>query len=221
MAHTQNADEAYALAKKELIKIENEAGAYKTSLFEEKNHKTKNRLSIADKKIRQQYLEKKKIFEFWKNIYRLKYDLIDNFKRHKPTLSNPEMEEMQAEADILAQAIVKGIERLRKDYKIIGTPSIQNLLILAKLKKRGACKHWAEDILHIITSINRKYFMAYWGEAHPHKMTEHNVAVLVPLGSKFEDGLLIDPWRKAGKPFWILVKDDPHPFKQWMDYKPK
>ncbi|MBX7147441.1 hypothetical protein K1X76_00020 [bacterium] len=221
IAQAQNADEMYQLSQNRLKAIVNQAGSYKISIFNDSNYKNLNKLSSADKKLKKQYLEQKKIFSFWETVYRLKHDLIRNFNHHHLSLDEKQNEAMTNEADILAQAIIKRIEYLKKEYKIVGTPSLQNLLILAKIKKRGACKHWAQDLLETITAIKRDYFTAYWAEAHPGKITEHNVAVLVPQGAPFESGLIIDPWRRAGEPFWILVKDDPHPFKPWPHFQPR
>ena len=93
------------------------------------------------------------------------------------------------------------------------------MMIDVGVRKRGACKHWAEDLLNYLRTVERKYFQVAWGEANMQKITEHNVAVIIPNGQPFDSGMMVDPWRTSGIPFWLKVKKDKHyHWQHWRDF---
>ncbi len=210
--------------------------------FNENNRKPLSGLSKKEKRFQKEYKELKKNFSYWNEVYHLKQALIETYKgvgagskpaqavrnlcRGEPMCSprpthGSATTQMEDEANRLAIKLIQGIMRLAEEYKINTFPLVHNFLINFGLAKRGACKHWAEDILKIIEGIPRDYFVAYWAEHKPGSIAEHNVAVLAPAGATLRDGLLIDPWRTAGKPFWIRVDADHHQWKPWAFYEPK
>jgi hypothetical protein len=153
-----------------------------------------------------------------KPIHDLKEDLIALYTKHH-TLSDTEHNDLKQEATMLALGIFNETQRLEDKYGTFILPVIHNLLIDIRLKKRGACKHWAEDLLEFLKPINRQFFDVTWGEAYPGQILEHNTAVLIPKGRPFEDGLYIDPWRTSGRLYWQRIPDDHHyPWKQWPKY---
>lgn len=166
-----------------------------------------------------QYARLKKELAFWENVYGFKRDLLNRYLTIHP--DEQELPALNDETDHLALGIIEGIEKFRRSYKIGTFPIVHNLFIQMHLKKRGACKHWAEDLLTLINTMEHPHFTSLWAEAHPGAMNEHNVAVLVPRGADFREGLLIDPWRTAGKPFWTIVKKDSYPWQQWNGYQPR
>lgn len=128
-------------------------------------------------------------------------------------------EELEKEALKLALTTYDKVVSLKQQYKSFPVPILHNLFIDLSFKKRGACKHWAEDLLKHLRSIDRKFFTVTWGEANPKKMTEHNVAVIYPNTGEFKNGLIVDPWRTAGKPYWIEVKKDKkYKWQPWSYY---
>jgi len=133
--------------------------------------------------------------------------------------SEKEQAEMHQEATYLAVTLFDETARLKKKYKLFPIPILHNSFINVGIKKRGACLHWAEDLLDFMRPIKRKYFTVTWGEAYPGTMLEHNVAVIMPKDRPFKDGLLFDPWRTGGKPYWAKVTEDPHyTWNQWSGY---
>ncbi|MBU0505982.1 MAG: hypothetical protein ABII18_03970 [bacterium] len=153
-----------------------------------------------------------------KPINDLKEDLLALYTKHF-TLSKTEHEALTQEATMLALGIFNETKRLEDKYGTFILPVIHNMLIDIRLKKRGACKHWAEDLLEFLKPIQRKFFDVTWGEAYPGLILEHNTAVLIPKGRPFEDGLYIDPWRTSGRLYWQRVPEDHHyPWKQWPKY---
>lgn len=190
-------------------------------LFEGGNPHGRTALDRSERRKKTRYLELSRSLYFWEKAAGLKKDLINDFLVFNKNLVDHELESLDHEANRLSVELVRGIDSLKEEYKIGTFPIVHNFFIDLGLKKRGACKHWAEDLLEIISRIPRDNFTAWWGEAHPGGIREHNVAVLVPKGASFEDGILIDPWRTAGKPYWSIVKKDNHPWKPWAGYEPR
>ena len=54
-----------------------------------------------------------------------------------------------------------------------------------------------------------KTLVLHWGEAYPNTTSENNALVVTARNQRFEDGILIDGWRRAGRLFWCpVIKDD-------------
>jgi len=151
-------------------------------------------------------------------IHNLKKDIVDLYLE----FYNEQIfdrSKLNHEASVLAVGLFEEIARLKKKYKSIFIPIFHNMMIDVGVRKRGACKHWAEDLLTYMTPIKRDFFYIAWGEANMQKITEHNVAVIFPIGRSFDEGMMIDPWRTSGKPFWIKLKDDKHyHWQQWSQF---
>lgn len=150
-------------------------------------------------------------------IQNLQTDLVALYLTEAP--KNTDKAKISVEAQRIAEGVIPEIARLKKKYHLFPIPVVHNMMISVGLKKRGACKHWAEDLLTFLRTIPREYFYVMWGEANPGKMHEHNVAVLIPNYGSFQDGLFIDPWRTAGIPLWKSVTADAHyKWQPWEDY---
>ncbi len=168
------------------------------------------------KKTYDSLMEKKVVLD---PVHQLASDLEKRFLDTQSDLSSINRADVHTETTRLAIGLFKEIERLDAQFKMFPIPIVHNFLIDTGFKDRGACKHWAEDLLTYLRTVDRKYFDVTWGEANPQKADEHNVAVLIPRGLTFNDGIFIDPWRTSGKAFWMRVTDDHHyPWKQWPDY---
>lgn len=158
-----------------------------------------------DKKRRARYAVLRDEVAFWTTVVDLQHELVNM----APSSGD--------EASVMASQLVSEILRLNKTYKVRLTPWTQNLLINMKLAKRGFCRHWAEDLTHFYEDhfSQNSYFGVIWAEAHAHSIREHNTMVIIPKGGELKEGLVIDPWRTGGKPFWIRVKDDHYPWQIW------
>lgn len=163
------------------------------------------------------HVKKTKIQKQNEFIQHLQDDLVAMYLKGAP--KNVNAPQVAAEAHRIAAGVIPEITRLKKVYHLFPIPVAHNMMISVGLKKRGACKHWAEDLLIYLRTVPREYFYVMWGEANPGKMHEHNVAVLVPNYGTFQDGIFIDPWRTAGIPFWLPVTADHHyKWHAWEDY---
>lgn len=184
--------------------------------FEEKGKVTPS-MSRKNRQKKKAYRELTREVEFWGYAAGLKKDLVKSYA----AVHGETPPEAQAEANQLAYSVIKAIEKLRDLYNIHTFPLVHNFIIDIGLASRGGCKHWAEDVLNVIDTVEHPHFTAWWAEAHPGKMTEHNTAVIAPRGAPFDAGIMIDPWRTAGAPYWSLVKEDDHPWQVWSGYQPR
>lgn len=100
--------------------------------------------------------------------------------------------------------------QLVKTFEMTSPPQFHNFLVNVGLKEKGLCYHWS-DALYVHFVQSRAYLSfefhlvganvgSYW--------TEHNSMVVVGRGMKVEEGVLIDPWRDAGKLYFSKLKDD-------------
>lgn len=167
--------------------------------------------------LRQRYLYLNRKIAIYKPVFDLKESLKAMYL--KGATQSIDASALNEESLKLTIGLMDEIGRLKQKYRSFAIPIVHNMLIDIGVKKRGACKHWAEDLLDYMRPIPRQFFAITWGEAYPKKFNEHNVAVIYPNYGKFKDGLLIDPWRTSGKPYWITVKDDHHyKWKKWPLY---
>lgn len=187
-----------------------------THYLPKKTHTSSRRMSPKKVALYSQLRVIKPQKEKFDHIFALKEDLKKMYLEKNKTIDHKALD---LEATKIAILVFDEIVRLKKKYKSFFIPLVHNMLIDVGMKKRGACKHWAEDLLTFLRTIDRKYFFVTWGEAHPGKMGEHNVAVIFPDYAQFHDGILIDPWRTSGDPFWVRVKKDKkYPWQPWDDY---
>lgn len=114
------------------------------------------------------------------------------------------------EAFNLADTAIKTTNALASRYGTSGSPEYHNVMVNLGLRNRGLCWHWATDLLNTFFALNLKTIDFMWAEANAgSELSEHNVAVIVPAADmRLESGLIFDPWRASGKPYWILLKDD-------------
>lgn len=135
---------------------------------------------------------------------------------HKGTPHSPELEN---EATRIALTLFKRTFVLKDEFKMNFIPSLHNFLYDVGLKPAGECYHWAEGLLEQVKPMPREFFLVTWAHSKPKTNAEHNVTVIFPREASFDDGLLFDPWRTGGKPFWRSPKIDPHfKWKKWDDY---
>lgn len=114
------------------------------------------------------------------------------------------------EAFDLANTAIKTTDTLARKYGMSGPPEYHNVMVNLGIRDRGLCWHWTTDLLNTFFALNLKTIDFMWAEAHAGSdLSEHNVAVIVPAAdARLENGLIFDPWRTSGKPYWILLKDD-------------
>jgi len=186
--------------------------------FKKTKGKQSYRFTAKQNRVRQDYKKLIEQMRFLEPMNKLRIALNDLYLEYYAKTSF-DREALNRESTELAIGLIKQAEVLRKKYKSFFIPIFHNMMMDVGIKKRGACKHWAEDILEYVRPIKREFFYAAWGEANMGTFMEHNVAVLIPEGRPFEDGLMFDPWRTSGNPFWVKLKDDKHyRWQRWLTY---
>ena len=113
------------------------------------------------------------------------------------------------EAKDLARKAIIHSKTLAKQYNLVKPPLFQNFLVNIGLRKKGLCWQFAFDMLSFMKKQNYKSFDYYIGGANVgNYWSEHNVLVVTCRGSKFKDGILLDPWRNSGDLYFSKLKDD-------------
>lgn len=182
-----------------------------------KNH-GKIKLSAGQVVWAEQYKKNQEILSLYSEIDGLR-DSLNKIYLDQNHVDNTTFKRLNDESTRLAIGLFGETKRLKAEYRSIFMPIVHNMMIDIGVRKRGACKHWAEDLLEYLKMQKREFFFVTWGEANPKKMTEHNVAVLYPVTGNFYDGIFVDPWRTSGIPFWLSTTKDKHyHWKPWDYY---
>src|SRR5947199_10537199 len=113
-----------------------------------------------------------------------------------------------AEAELVSVTAHTTARKLAKDYRVVLNPEFTVFLVNVGLRKRGWCGHWAQDIGAKLKELKSKTLVLHWGEAYPNTSSENNALVVSARNQRFEDGIIIDGWRRAGRLFWCPVKKD-------------
>jgi len=119
------------------------------------------------------------------------------------------------EAGDLAQTAISYSYHLAEEYRVVRPAIFHNLLVRIGLKDRGLCYQWTEDLTNRLCLMQLKSFQLHWGVAYRgSELREHNTVVVTARGQKFEEGIVLDPWRNSGDLFWARVKYDHYPWKE-------
>ena len=87
-------------------------------------------------------------------------------------------------------------------------PEFQCFLINVGLRKRGWCGHWTRDIGERLKELKLKTLVLHWGVAYDGTSSENNCVVVTARNQPFQDGIILDGWRRGGRLFWCAVKKD-------------
>jgi len=103
---------------------------------------------------------------------------------------------------------------LADEYNMASPALYHNMLVNLGLRERGLCCHWAEDLHAKLRELNTSSLKFDWLVArHGSQLREHNTVVIYASGSTWGNGIVFDPWRKAGIPHWNKVAGDEYPWK--------
>lgn len=104
--------------------------------------------------------------------------------------------------------------QLASEYRLVRPPLFHNLLINLKLKQRGLCYQWAEDLAAKLQTLHLESLELHWGVAHPQSVREHNTVVVTAWNRTFTTGIVLDPWRRSGSLVWRNVTNDNY---KWIE----
>lgn len=122
------------------------------------------------------------------------------------------------EADHCATVAIKYSRLLIEAYDITEPIELNNIMVNMGLKKRGLCYELAADLCAELKDQRYSSLTFTRGIAWRDRLfDEHNTVIVTAPGQRFEDGLVLDPWRNAGKLRWARVKNDHYPWIPWKE----
>ena len=113
-------------------------------------------------------------------------------------------------------AYMTGLE-LRREWRVVWIPGVQNLLVNMGARKGGLCFQWATELLVRLDALKLQTLELHWAESGANTNAEHNVIVVTARGQAFEKGILLDNWRYSGQLVWTQVSMDPE--YHWTENK--
>ncbi len=113
-------------------------------------------------------------------------------------------------------AYMTGLE-LRREWRVVWLPGVQNLLVNMGARKGGLCFQWATELLVRLDALKLQTLELHWAESFAKTSGEHNVIVVTARGQAFEKGILLDNWRYSGQLVWTQVGMDPE--YHWTENK--
>src|SRR6266487_283688 len=102
------------------------------------------------------------------------------------------------EAKLLAECAYATVSKLRREYRMFGTPIFNNFLIYHGIRKRGYCYQWSEDLLIALDRLKLTSLELHWGEYDPNTWRENNCIVVTAKGQPFKRGIMLECWRHLG-----------------------
>ena len=112
------------------------------------------------------------------------------------------------EAELLSLTAHTASRDCARKYGFVLSPEFQNFLIHMGKRQRGYCGHYARDIGERLKELKLKTFVLHWGAAFAGTSDESNCLVVTARNQPFEDGIVLDGWRRGGRLFWSAVKKD-------------
>jgi hypothetical protein len=112
------------------------------------------------------------------------------------------------EAELVSVTAHTASRSLAREYRVAWNSGFQNLLIHMGKRQRGYCGHYTRDIGERLKELRPKTLVLHWAGAHAGTPDENNCLVVTARNQPFEDGIIIDGWRKAGRLFWCPLKKD-------------
>jgi len=122
------------------------------------------------------------------------------------------------EAKLLAQCAYATVSKLRREYRMFGTPIFNNFLIYHGLRKRGYCYQWSEDLLIALDALKLTSLELHWGEYDPGTWRENNCIVVTAKGQPFNRGIMLECWRHLGHLYFGPVVSDWEPYVENSAY---
>ena len=112
------------------------------------------------------------------------------------------------EAELLSVTAHTASRDCAREYHLVWTPIFQNLLIHMGKRQRGYCGHYTRDIGERLKELKLKTLVLHWGAAFAGTIDENNCLVVTARNQPFEDGIVLDGWRRGGRLFWCALKKD-------------
>ncbi len=148
--------------------------------------------------------------------YNRVYQLQDNKRIEKLAKMLEQISHDPQESQELATLAVTYSKVLANQYNLVSPPLYHNFLVNSGQREKGLCYDFVDDLMAEIRKHHFKHFRFRWGRANANQLNEHNVIVVLAPAIPFQEGVILDAWRKSGILYFIKVKDDPqYTFKPW------
>jgi hypothetical protein len=121
------------------------------------------------------------------------------------------------EADLVARCAYTTGRELKREWRVVWPPGLQNFLVNTGMRKGGLCFQWATELLLRLNALKLQTLDLHWAESFERTASEHNVIVVTAKGQPFAQGLILDNWRYGGRLVWGPVMGDPH--YRWKENK--
>lgn len=121
------------------------------------------------------------------------------------------------EAQLVARCAYTTGRDLKREWRVVWPPGLQNLLVNTGMRKGGLCFQWATELLLRLNALKLETLELHWAESFERTASEHNVIVVTAVGQSFQRGILLDNWRYGGRLIWGPVTGDPH--YRWKENK--
>lgn len=126
----------------------------------------------------------------------------------------------EGEALLLASGAIQHAADLAKSYGQVEPIELHNSMVRMGLRPRGLCYQYGEDMMAYLRGLHLKTFDLYWAVADRDSLLHaHSSVVVTARGHPFEEGLVLDPWRHAGRLRWARVTQDRYPWVNLTEWK--
>lgn len=109
-----------------------------------------------------------------------------------------------AEARRAARIAIRYSHALARRYEVEDAPIMHNLLVNFGVKQRGLCVDWTTDLLARLRQERFRSLEFHWAIANYTSLyrLEHSTVIASARGESIDHGLVLDPWRHAGRLYW-------------------
>ena len=121
------------------------------------------------------------------------------------------------EAQLVARCAYNTGRELKREWRVVWPPGLQNFLVNTGKRKGGLCFQWATELLLRLDALKLETLELHWAESYERTASEHNVIVVTAVDQPFSRGILLDNWRYGGRLIWGPVTGDPE--YQWKENK--
>jgi len=121
------------------------------------------------------------------------------------------------EAEKVARCAYTTGRELKREWRVVWPPGLQNFLVNTGARKGGLCFQWATELLLRLDKLKLETLELHWAESFETTASEHNVIVVTAKGQPFAEGIILDNWRYGGRLIWGPVTTDPH--YRWHENK--
>lgn len=118
----------------------------------------------------------------------------------------------EQEAEDIAIRMVTTTRTLSKQFNMINSAILNNVLVNTGVKEGGQCYQWVRGLIVELPPKPYQVFERIWGGAYVNRFLENNGVIFTVRGQDLQTGILYDAWRAHGHPWWRFVKKDHYPW---------